>query len=81
MAKDREAWRAAVHGGHKESDSAEQLNSTNNKGRPGGRSLLGWGVHAHCGAGESSRELSRGSDATLSSRARVFPLLAPLSHL
>ena len=23
---DREAWRAAVHGGHKESDTTEQLN-------------------------------------------------------
>ena len=23
---DREAWRAAVHGGHKESDTIEQLN-------------------------------------------------------
>ena len=27
--KDREAWCAAVHGGHKESDTTEQLN--NNK--------------------------------------------------
>ena len=25
MVKDREAWRAAVHGGHKESDTTEQL--------------------------------------------------------
>ena len=25
---DREAWRAAVHGGHKESDTTEQLNKT-----------------------------------------------------
>ena len=25
--KDREAWRAAVHGGHKESDMTEQLNN------------------------------------------------------
>ena len=49
--------------GHKESDSAEQPNSTNNKGRPGGQGLLGRGVHAHCGAGGSSRELSRGSYA------------------
>ena len=24
--KDREAWHAAVHGGHKESDTTEQLN-------------------------------------------------------
>ena len=23
---DREAWRAAIHGGHKESDTTEQLN-------------------------------------------------------
>ena len=29
MVKDREAWRAAVHGGHKESDMIEQLNSNN----------------------------------------------------
>ena len=27
VVKDREAWRAAVHGGHKESDTTEQLNS------------------------------------------------------
>ena len=26
MVKDREAWRAAVHGGHKESDRTERLN-------------------------------------------------------
>ena len=26
LAKDKEAWRAAVHGGHKESDMTEQLN-------------------------------------------------------
>ena len=26
LVMDREAWRAAVHGGHKESDTAEQLN-------------------------------------------------------
>ena len=25
--KDREAWHAAVHGGHKESDATEQLNN------------------------------------------------------
>ena len=25
--KDREAWRAAVHGGHKESDTTERLNN------------------------------------------------------
>ena len=30
IAKDREAWHAAIHGGHKESDMTEQLN-TNNK--------------------------------------------------
>ena len=29
MVKDREAWHAAVHGGHKESDMIEQLNSNN----------------------------------------------------
>jgi len=27
MVKDREAWRAAVRGGHKESDTTEQLNN------------------------------------------------------
>ena len=27
MVKDREAWRAAVHGGHKESDTTEPLNN------------------------------------------------------
>ena len=27
--KDREAWHAAVHGGHKESDATEQLNNNN----------------------------------------------------
>ena len=26
IVKDREAWRAAIHGGHKESDMTEQLN-------------------------------------------------------
>ena len=26
LAVDREAWRATVHGGHKESDTTEQLN-------------------------------------------------------
>ena len=26
LVMDREAWRAAVHGGHKESDMTEQLN-------------------------------------------------------
>ena len=30
MVKDREAWQAAVHGGHKESDTTEQLNNNNN---------------------------------------------------
>ena len=30
MVKDREAWRAAVHGGHKESDTTERLNNSNN---------------------------------------------------
>ena len=27
MVKDREAWRAAVHGGHNESDRTERLNN------------------------------------------------------
>ena len=31
MVNDREAWPAAVHGGHKQSDTTGQLNS--NKGR------------------------------------------------
>ena len=30
MVKDREAWRAAIYGGHKESDTAERLNNNNN---------------------------------------------------
>ena len=29
MVKDREAWCAAVHGGHKESDTTERLNNNN----------------------------------------------------
>ena len=29
MVKDREAWRAAVHGGRKELNTTEQLNSNN----------------------------------------------------
>ena len=29
MMKDREAWCTAVHGGHKESDTTEPLNSNN----------------------------------------------------
>ena len=29
IVKDREAWRAAVHGGHEESDTTEQPNSNN----------------------------------------------------
>ena len=32
MVKDREAWRAAVHGGRKESDMTERLNKNNNTG-------------------------------------------------
>ena len=28
--KDRETWHAAIHGGHKESDTTEQLTTTNN---------------------------------------------------
>ena len=30
MVRDREAWRAAVHGGHKKLDTTGQLNSNNN---------------------------------------------------
>ena len=30
IVKDREAWSAAVHGGHKESEMTEQLNNNNN---------------------------------------------------
>ena len=29
LVKDQEAWHAAVHGGHKELDTTEQLNSNN----------------------------------------------------
>ena len=29
MVKDREAWQAAVHRGHKESDTTDQLNNNN----------------------------------------------------
>ena len=29
IVKDREAWHAAVHGGHKESDMTEQPNNNN----------------------------------------------------
>ena len=35
--RNREAWRAAVHGGHKESDTTEQLNNT---GLPSGHVWL-----------------------------------------
>ena len=34
IVKDREAWRAAVHGGHEESDMTEQLNNHNTSLRP-----------------------------------------------
>ena len=30
LVMDREAWSAAVHGGHKESEMTEQLNNNNN---------------------------------------------------
>jgi len=30
MVKDRETWCAAVHGGHKESDTTKRLNKNNN---------------------------------------------------
>ena len=30
MVKDREAWRAAAHGGHRESDTTERLDDNNN---------------------------------------------------
>ena len=30
MVRDREAWRAAVHGGHKKSDTTRRLNNNNN---------------------------------------------------
>ena len=29
MVKDREAWRAAAHGGHRESDTTERLDNNN----------------------------------------------------
>ena len=31
MVKDREAWPAAVHGGHKELDTTKQLNNSNKR--------------------------------------------------
>ena len=31
MMKNREAWPAAVHGGHKELDTTEQLNNSNKR--------------------------------------------------
>ena len=31
LAMDREAWRATIHGGHKESDMTEWLNNNNKK--------------------------------------------------
>ena len=30
---DREAWRAVIHGGHKESDTTERLNSNKNSSK------------------------------------------------
>ena len=33
LVMDREAWRAAVHGGHKKSDMTEQLNRTEQPGQ------------------------------------------------
>ena len=35
MVKGREAWRAAVHGGHKEQDMTEWLNNNNSHSRVG----------------------------------------------
>ena len=34
MMRDREAWQAAVHGGHKELDRTVQLNNYNSKPYP-----------------------------------------------
>ena len=34
IVKDREAWRAAVHGGHEDLDMTEQLNDHNTSLRP-----------------------------------------------
>ena len=36
---DRGAWRATVHGGHKESDMTERLTHTHRKGGPGEQAL------------------------------------------
>ena len=51
MVKDREAWPAADHGGHKESDTTEQLN--NNIGLPSGHVWL-WELD-----GKEGRALNR----------------------
>ena len=40
LVMDREAWRAAVHGGHKESETTEQLNWTELNWTPEGKNLL-----------------------------------------
>ena len=40
IVKDREAWRAAVHGGSYQLDTTEQLNS-NNRSEPEGEALVG----------------------------------------
>ena len=58
MVKDREAWRAAVHGGHKESDTTEQLNNT---GLPSGHVWL-WELDCKEGRALKNWRLWTGED-------------------
>ena len=59
MVKDREAWPAADHGGHKESDTTEQLN--NNIGLPSGHVWL-WELDGKEGRALKNWRLWTGED-------------------